>query len=103
MIVLEKTGKPFYQKETIVKELILSFYLCDSVRMCIDGGSAGGYTVLATLAFRPGIYAAGTSSYGICDLVSLAALTHKVGEPHKKRTENEIKQSRLKCFYATIP
>ncbi|KAJ1556731.1 Dipeptidyl aminopeptidase, partial [Cladochytrium tenue] len=46
-------------------------------QLCVDGGSAGGYTVLATLAFRPDVYTAGTSSYGICDLISLAKLTHK--------------------------
>ncbi|KAJ3330499.1 Dipeptidyl aminopeptidase [Blyttiomyces sp. JEL0837] len=49
----------------------------DGKRVCINGGSAGGYTVLASLAFKPDVFAAGTSSYGICDLVSLAALTHK--------------------------
>ncbi|KAI9348310.1 Alpha/Beta hydrolase protein [Zopfochytrium polystomum] len=46
-------------------------------QLCVSGGSAGGYTVLAACAFRPDVFAAGTSSYGICDLVSLAQLTHK--------------------------
>jgi hypothetical protein len=44
--------------------------------------------VLATLTFRPDVFAAGTSSYGICDLISLAELTHKfeVGFNDKSKT-----------------
>ncbi|KAJ3219438.1 Dipeptidyl aminopeptidase [Dinochytrium kinnereticum] len=51
--------------------------LADPKRLCVRGGSAGGFTVLAVLAFKPEVFAAGTSLYGICDLVSLAKLTHK--------------------------
>lgn len=49
----------------------------DAARMAIMGGSAGGYTTLACLAFRPGAFAAGLSDYGIGDLEALAADTHK--------------------------
>ncbi|KAI9346174.1 peptidase S9 prolyl oligopeptidase active site domain protein [Obelidium mucronatum] len=49
----------------------------DRNRLCIAGGSAGGFTTLAALTFRPDVFAAGASSYGICDLKSLAELTHK--------------------------
>ena len=49
----------------------------DPKRQCIMGGSAGGYTTLASLAFRPGVFAAGMSDYGIGDLEALAAHTHK--------------------------
>lgn len=45
-------------------------------RMCIRGGSAGGYTTLAALAFGD-TFAAGASHYGIADLEALAAETHK--------------------------
>ena len=45
--------------------------------MAIHGGSAGGYTVIAVMAFRPGVFKAGRSAYGICSLESLAKLTHK--------------------------
>jgi dipeptidyl aminopeptidase/acylaminoacyl peptidase len=51
--------------------------LADAARLAIDGGSAGGYTVLAALAFRPGVFSAGASLYGICDLEALATDTHK--------------------------
>ncbi len=49
----------------------------DPARLCIRGGSAGGYTTLAALAFRPGLFRAGASHYGIGDLATLARDTHK--------------------------
>ena len=49
----------------------------DGARLCIRGGSAGGYTTLAALAFRPGLFRAGASHYGIGDLATLARDTHK--------------------------
>ena len=33
--------------------------LADPHRLLINGGSAGGFTTLAVLAFRPGVFAAG--------------------------------------------
>jgi dipeptidyl aminopeptidase/acylaminoacyl peptidase len=48
----------------------------DGDRLCIDGGSAGGYTTLAALAFRD-VFKAGASYYGVSDLTALATDTHK--------------------------
>lgn len=48
----------------------------DPARLCIDGGSAGGYTTLACLAFRD-VFSAGASHYGVADLELLARDTHK--------------------------
>ncbi len=48
----------------------------DVAKMVIRGGSAGGFTVLASMAFAD-VFAAGASSYGIADLAVLAADTHK--------------------------
>ncbi|KAL9172436.1 hypothetical protein ABFS82_03G046700 [Erythranthe guttata] len=48
----------------------------DGERLCITGGSAGGYTTLAALAFRD-VFKAGASLYGVADLKSLAADSHK--------------------------
>lgn len=48
----------------------------DGDRLCIDGGSAGGYTTLAALAFRD-VFKAGASFYGVSDLTALATDTHK--------------------------
>jgi dipeptidyl aminopeptidase/acylaminoacyl peptidase len=48
----------------------------DPARLCIRGGSAGGYTTLAALAFRD-TFAAGASHFGVADLEALATETHK--------------------------
>jgi len=49
----------------------------DPRRVAIRGGSAGGYTTLAALAFAPGVFGAGASYYGVSDLEALARDTHK--------------------------
>ncbi|CCG83743.1 protein of unknown function [Taphrina deformans PYCC 5710] len=49
---------------------------CDKSKMAIDGGSAGGYTVLSVL-WQSTVFAAGCSLYGISDLARLAYDTHK--------------------------
>jgi dipeptidyl aminopeptidase/acylaminoacyl peptidase len=49
----------------------------DPARMAIRGGSAGGYTTLAALTFRPEVFAAGISSYGIADLELIHLDGHK--------------------------
>ena len=48
----------------------------DPERLAIRGGSAGGYTTLAALAFRD-TFAAGASHFGVADLEALATETHK--------------------------
>lgn len=48
----------------------------DGERTVIRGGSAGGYTTLAALAFR-NVFKAGASYYGVSDLEALAKDTHK--------------------------
>jgi dipeptidyl aminopeptidase/acylaminoacyl peptidase len=50
--------------------------LADRGRLCIRGGSAGGFTVLAALV-QSDVFAAGASSYGVADLTALAEETHK--------------------------
>lgn len=50
--------------------------LVDPARCCIRGGSAGGFTTLAALAFHD-VFAAGASHYGVADLGVLAQETHK--------------------------
>ena len=49
----------------------------DGARVAIRGGSAGGFTVLSALAFTRR-FAAGINYYGVADLETLAADTHKV-------------------------
>ena len=50
--------------------------LVDGERLAIRGGSAGGYTTLAALAFHD-VFKAGASYYGVGDLRALDADTHK--------------------------
>jgi dipeptidyl aminopeptidase/acylaminoacyl peptidase len=53
----------------------------DPARMAIRGGSAGGFTTLAALTFRPDVFAAGISFYGIADL----ELIHQDGHKFESR------------------
>jgi dipeptidyl aminopeptidase/acylaminoacyl peptidase len=50
--------------------------LADDERAVITGGSAGGYTALAALAFHD-FFAGGASHYGVSDVAALARDTHK--------------------------
>ena len=50
--------------------------LVDGGRAAISGGSAGGFTVLLSLATTD-VYRAGASHYGVADLAALARDTHK--------------------------
>ncbi len=48
----------------------------DGGRLMVRGGSAGGYTTLASLTFRD-VFKVGASYYGVSDLEGLATETHK--------------------------
>ncbi len=50
--------------------------LADAERLAIRGGSAGGYTTLAAVAFTD-VFRAGASYFGVSDLGALARDTHK--------------------------
>jgi dipeptidyl aminopeptidase/acylaminoacyl peptidase len=51
--------------------------MCDAKRMCIRGGSAGGFTTLAALAREDTPFAAGANRFGVADLEALLMDTHK--------------------------
>ncbi|KAI0031170.1 alpha/beta-hydrolase [Vararia minispora EC-137] len=51
--------------------------LVDPARLVIRGGSSGGFTTLAALCSFPDAFAAGTSLFGISDLIKLAEHSHK--------------------------
>lgn len=51
--------------------------LVDGARMAVMGGSAGGYTVLLSLALHPDVFAAGVDLYGVADLFALSEDTHR--------------------------
>lgn len=50
--------------------------LADPDRLCIAGGSAGGFTTLACLTFKD-VFGAGASFFGVSDLEGLTLDTHK--------------------------
>ena len=50
---------------------------CDASRVAIDGGSAGGFTLLLVCARYPGLVRAAVDRYGVADLFDLAETTHR--------------------------
>jgi dipeptidyl aminopeptidase/acylaminoacyl peptidase len=60
----------------------------DPDRLVITGGSAGGYTTLAALAFRDG-FSGGASYYGVADVGLLAKHTHKFESRYLDRLVRE--------------
>lgn len=49
----------------------------DPKRVALDGGSAGGFTLLLVLAHHPGLARAAIDRYGVTDLFDLAETTHR--------------------------
>lgn len=58
-----------------VVDALIERGIADPRRVAIEGGSAGGWTVLCALTFTDR-FSAGISRYGVSDLVSLVADTH---------------------------
>jgi dipeptidyl aminopeptidase/acylaminoacyl peptidase len=65
----------------------------DGAQVAIRGGSAGGYTVLAGLAFSRR-FAAGINYFGVSDLEALAADTHKFESRYLDRLIAPLPQGR---------
>lgn len=74
----------------------------DRSRMAIAGGSAGGYTVLMALA-TTGVFAAGSSHYGISDLGLLLAHTHKFESGYLHRLMGTTPENWKATFEARSP
>jgi dipeptidyl aminopeptidase/acylaminoacyl peptidase len=62
--------------------------LVDRNKLAIEGGSAGGFTTLASVAFRD-VFSAGCSLYGISDITLLAKETHKFESRYPDRLIGE--------------
>ncbi|NRA67423.1 MAG: S9 family peptidase [Pseudobacteriovorax sp.] len=60
-----------------VKHVVSEGY-CDPEKVAIRGGSAGGYLVLATMAFYPDTMKVGANYFGVSDIRLLAEETHKL-------------------------
>jgi dipeptidyl aminopeptidase/acylaminoacyl peptidase len=54
--------------------------LADETKLVVMGGSAGGYTVLKALVDHPGFFKAAICLYGVSNMFTLAADTHKFEE-----------------------
>jgi dipeptidyl aminopeptidase/acylaminoacyl peptidase len=65
----------------------------DGRRAAIRGGSAGGFTVLAALAFHD-VFRAGANYYGVSDLEALARDTHKFEARYLDRLVAPLPQGR---------
>ena len=65
----------------------------DGERAAIRGGSAGGFTVLASLAFH-NVFKAGANYYGVSDLEPLAQDTHKFESRYLDRLVAPLPQGR---------
>lgn len=76
--------------------------LADRKRLVIKGGSAGGYTTLACLAFRNDVFAAGSCRYGLADLESLTRQRHKF-ESHYHETLVGAYPERRSVYVARSP
>ena len=84
--------------------------LVDRNHVAIRGGSSGGYTVFQALVHHPKVFAAGCSLFGVGNLKTLVAMTHKfesryvlnlifppdISEEEKQKTYSE----RSPCFHA---
>ena len=66
----------------------------DGERLCIRGGSAGGFTTLIALAREDTPFAAGADHFGVADLESLAVETHKFESRYLDRLVGPYPQAR---------
>jgi dipeptidyl aminopeptidase/acylaminoacyl peptidase len=70
--------------------------LVDPGRMCIAGGSAGGFTTLAALGRTDTPFAAGGDYFGVADLEALAIDTHKFESRYLDRLIGPYPQDRAR-------
>ena len=66
----------------------------DVDRLCVAGGSAGGYTTLAVLARSETPFGAGADYFGVADLEALATETHKFESRYLDRLVGPYPQAR---------
>jgi dipeptidyl aminopeptidase/acylaminoacyl peptidase len=74
-----------------------------SGKSVISGGSAGGYTVQRVLTYYPELFAAGSSHFGIGNLVTLQKLTHKFEAHYLEQLIGGTLENNLKEYEARSP
>ena len=67
--------------------------LADSKRLVIEGGSAGGYTVLNALIHHPGVFAAGINLFGVSNHFLLDLHTHKFEKHYNASMVGELPEA----------
>ena len=81
MLALRKKWGPLDMEDAVGgAEALVEQGLADPKRLIIMGGSAGGYTVLNALVYKPGFFKAGVASYAVSNLFTLEMDTHKFEE-----------------------
>lgn len=78
-------------------EYLVKMNEVDGSKLCIDGGSAGGYTTLACLVFKD-TFSAGASYYGVSDLEALAHDTHKFEARYLDNLVGKYPQEKQRYF-----
>jgi dipeptidyl aminopeptidase/acylaminoacyl peptidase len=81
-------------------EYLSSIGEADGDRLAISGGSAGGYTTLAALAFRDA-FSAGASYFGVADIEMLMRDSHKFESRYETRlvgTDPEVWHARSPIY-----
>ncbi|KAJ8469953.1 hypothetical protein ONZ45_g16717 [Pleurotus djamor] len=81
------------------------YNLIDEKRSAIRGGSSGGYTTLAVMSISadPVAFAAGTSSYGISNLIKLEEHPHKFESHYLEKLVGGTSQENPELFHARSP
>jgi dipeptidyl aminopeptidase/acylaminoacyl peptidase len=78
-------------------EMLESSGLADGKRLIIEGGSAGGYTVLNALVRYPGRFKAGICEYGVSNLFTLMMDTHKFEAHYNDSLVGPLPESAERC------
>jgi dipeptidyl aminopeptidase/acylaminoacyl peptidase len=82
-------------------KFLIAQKLVDGDRAAIRGNSAGGFTVLAALAFHD-VFKAGANYYGVSDLEALATDTHKFESRYLDRLVAPLPEGR-EVYQARAP
>ncbi|MCB9091811.1 MAG: S9 family peptidase [Halobacteriovoraceae bacterium] len=83
MASFKKWGKEMQDDITDGVLWLINKDIADPKRICIYGGSYGGYAVLAGLAFTPNLYACGVDYVGVSNLFTLLKTIPPYWEPYR--------------------
>ena len=101
-LLRERWGEVDMQDAVDCARALSEQQLADPGRIVIKGGSAGGYTVLNTLVHHPGVFKAGVCLFGVSNLFTLAADTHKFEERYFDSMIGSLPQDAAR-FHAWSP